>query len=477
MLPALADSFTVSVWINTVQDTVTFQDYLDAAGIIAADIPGDYYNDVMPVGMDEFGEIVFNTGDDSQGDDEMYSWTTVNDGNWHHVVVTRDRTTGEKNIYIDGVLDDSSPEYGSTNLLSDPALLTIGALADASVNDPHEPDQSGNNGFEGLIDDIQIYPRVLNPGEVAYLHDHPGATLGAVIAPPVDVEFGISIVRDQTYTSNDSYYCFPSLFSVSEPAITEHTVESPNNWFHTSTVNGGGSYIEPSLDAVINECTNGFWKLYINKGAPGEQLFTFKVMITGLDTNLLAPAVITSPANGTSGIATSPAFAWSGPAGFSGIFVQTYRPAPPGNFVSTNLPGTATNWPAPPVLEPGTNRFYISYHTNDVPFISTTIPQTASATPIHGWTASAYVNSDATSEFVVTGAATPVQLTNVQRIGNLLQFAFLTEAGRTNIIEARTNLTSGMWVPLTNVIGDGTVKQFLFSSTNPPVQFFRVNTQ
>ena len=52
----------------------------------------------------------------------------------------------------------------STGLLNAPQLITIGALADASNPDPTSPEFSGNNGFVGLIDDIQVYARVISSG-------------------------------------------------------------------------------------------------------------------------------------------------------------------------------------------------------------------------------------------------------------------------------------------------------------------------
>lgn len=608
LLPTLAGSFTISFWVKTTQDNGDPDDLAwTGDAIISADMPTAGANDLIPAALTG-GQMAFNTANtEFDYDDTINSSTYVSDGDWHHIVVSRNQPTGEKFIYIDGVLDVSDSD--STNLLNDPHLLTLGCKADASDSDPASPASTGENGYEGLLDDLQIYNRVLSSNEVAFLHDNPGATLagndfnvalnttnltwttggdanwfiettntfdgvsaaqsgvitdsqtnwiettvtadgelsfywkvsseedfdyltfyingepqdsisgevdwnqetysvfagdtlrweygkddsvseganagwldqvvlpGATVAPPVDVEFELSIVRDQTYTSNDSYYCFPNLISVSGTQLTEHTVESPNNWFHTSTTNGSGSYIEPSLDAIINECTNGFWKLYINKGDPSQQLFTFKVMITDLDTNLLQAAVITTPANGSSGVATNTPFEWSGPTGFNGIFVYTYRLTPPNNTVSTNLPGTATNWPAPPLRDPGTNRLYISYHTNNVPFITTTIPVNGASTAIHGWSMAGHVNSDATSQFVVNSAATPVQLGNIQRVGNNIQFSFTTELGRTNIIEGRTNLVTGTWQPLTNFVGDGTSHQFSFPTTNPPIRFFRVNAQ
>ena len=142
-------------------------------------------NDSVPVALTG-GQVAFNTGNTQYGyDDTINSSATVNDGLWHHVVVSRNQDTGEKDIYIDGVLDNS--DFDTTNLLNDPQLLTIGAIADASNPDPTSPDFSGYNGYQGLLDDIQIYDRALTPDEVTFLYNNPGATLGSFTNPPSPV--------------------------------------------------------------------------------------------------------------------------------------------------------------------------------------------------------------------------------------------------------------------------------------------------
>jgi hypothetical protein len=78
---------------------------------------------------------------------------------------------------------------------------------------------------------------------------------------------------------------------------------------------------------------------------------------------------------------------------------------------------------------------------------------------------------------VGAAAPAPVTLINPQRVGDNFQFAFQTLAGRPHTIQACTNLAAGAWVDLTNLIGDGSLWQFSFTTTNPPIRFFRVDTQ
>jgi hypothetical protein len=98
----------------------------------------------------------------------------------------------------------------------------------------------------------------------------------------------------------------------------------------------------------------------------------------------------------------------------------------------------------------------------------------ASSNLIHSWAATVTLVSQAFDAFVI---APPVMLTNQGRVNGNLQFSFQTLAGYTHFIQSRTNLVTGSWVNVTNLTGDGSVMQFKFPTTNPPVQFFRVKTQ
>ena len=167
VLNALAGSFTVSCWIRTTNHFGNDGDYaFDGAGIVAADVSG-LHNDVVLIALTGT-KIGFNTGGDS--DQTINSSASVNDGSYHLVTVTRDQPTGNKVIYIDGVLDTSGS--GTTNLLNDPQMVTFGSQIDAVASDFSSA--AFHNGFDGDMDDLQIYFGVLSPAEVAFLYHNPG---------------------------------------------------------------------------------------------------------------------------------------------------------------------------------------------------------------------------------------------------------------------------------------------------------------
>ena len=184
MLSTLAGEFSVSLWLKTSQNYGSQGDPAWAgAGVLCADSPNAGAKDLIPVALTG-GQVAFNVGD-GVSDNTLNSSATVNDDTWHHVVVTRSLATGTRQIFIDGTLDSS--DIATTVLLNSPVLLTIGAKSDASDPDPSSPDYNGSNGYEGLLDDIQIYNRVLSADEVTYLHDNPGATVTSGSAPGLSV--------------------------------------------------------------------------------------------------------------------------------------------------------------------------------------------------------------------------------------------------------------------------------------------------
>ena len=95
------------------------------------------------------------------------------------MVVTRDQATGQKQIYIDGQLNNSDVAYAG--LLNAPQMVIFGAAADASQSNPNSPAADASNGYVGQMDQVQIYSRVLSSSEIAYLYQNPGAVVSSVI--------------------------------------------------------------------------------------------------------------------------------------------------------------------------------------------------------------------------------------------------------------------------------------------------------
>ena len=308
-------------------------------------------------------------------------------------------------------------------------------------------------------------------------------------ATPVSVSLTLLFQQYQDYSYNGGYYFYtfdPSINSISPSPITTNRVESPDGHTYCNISPTDPNSGEPSgigynsLDQAIYACTNGQWTLYINKGDPSEQVFHFSVSVNGLTTSILAPVKFLLPAANAVNVATNTPFQWSGPANFASVSVQAYQLNPSYTSEgSANLPGNATNWPSPPALLYGTNNCYVYYTSNNFPNVTLTTPVDAGLNPVSSWSTEVDLHSEAAMSFVVGAPAPlPVQLSSSppQMSGGNFQLGFQTLAGRPETIQVSTNLTSG-WMDVSNFIGDGSVHQFSFPTTDASGKYFRVKTQ
>jgi hypothetical protein len=244
LLSTLAGSFSVSCWVKTTQNVAwnTAPAYY-GAGLVSADVAGQA-NDVIPIALTG-GAVAFNTG--GSQDVTLNSQATVNDGNYHHIVVTRNQQTGQKIIYVDGNFDSFSS--GTTNLLSDPQKLTIGALANAG--DPDPTDGGYYQGYDGELDDLQIYAGVLSSSDVAALYNNPGTSLPSGATPSGGhtavghYAFDNSGFLGQDYSTNQN-----DIYCGSQWGSTYQT-------FTTDAVVGGGA-VQFFGDSSMTPCGQAF---------------------------------------------------------------------------------------------------------------------------------------------------------------------------------------------------------------------------
>jgi hypothetical protein len=156
-----AGSFSASVWINTTTtvgndgDTLT---YYNGQDVIDADTGGP---GTIPVGLTG-SKVAFLTADTNGNADTLHSQTSVTSGSYVHIVSTRDQSTGQKCIYVNGQLDSSN--YATTGILTGETSGNIGG-------------DWGNAGYTGLADDVQIYSGVLQATDVSNLFANPGTTI------------------------------------------------------------------------------------------------------------------------------------------------------------------------------------------------------------------------------------------------------------------------------------------------------------
>jgi hypothetical protein len=155
---SISTNFSVAMWVQTTDTGGTGQWY-GGKGLV------DGYT---KANASDWGTAL-NAGKFSLGignpDTTLTSTVPVNDGNWHHVVATRNSSTGAMQVYVDGVLNTSTT--GPTGTRSAAANDRIGSI------------QTGVSGgfLNGTIDEVQIFNYVLSATDVAYLYNHTKALM------------------------------------------------------------------------------------------------------------------------------------------------------------------------------------------------------------------------------------------------------------------------------------------------------------
>jgi CSLREA domain-containing protein len=144
-IPAsITEDFSFSFWVKTSQHI-------------------SYYVALLrqDAGADSIGFVLFLSNGRPAllvGSTQIASGVTINDGNWHHLAVTRDATTGARAIYVDGVVrDGESATKGPLGALGTSEEIYVGGSPDGSIR------------FEGMMDELLVFDQVLAATEVARL--------------------------------------------------------------------------------------------------------------------------------------------------------------------------------------------------------------------------------------------------------------------------------------------------------------------
>jgi hypothetical protein len=93
------------------------------------------------------------------------SWTipSIADSQWHHVAVTRNQTAGTVELFLDGTSQGSRTAALST------LTVASGGLVFGQEQDTVGGGFSPSQAFDGVLDDLRLYTRILTPTEIADL--------------------------------------------------------------------------------------------------------------------------------------------------------------------------------------------------------------------------------------------------------------------------------------------------------------------
>ena len=131
-------SFTISTWVNTTSSGSNLFFFLGNGTINSS-----LYISVESGGVVRVGDF---------GTDLFSSTTSINDGNWHHIALTSNGTTTK--LYIDG---------SESNSLSYTWAI--------SVDNMELGRGTSSYYYNGSIDNVRIFNRALDSGEVTQLYN------------------------------------------------------------------------------------------------------------------------------------------------------------------------------------------------------------------------------------------------------------------------------------------------------------------
>ncbi len=145
----LPPSFTLEALLKTTANSLAGTQAYEGNGVIWSDVAGVADDFVLAVLNNH---LAFFDGDAAGGAGATIQGTRlVNDGNWHHVAVTRE-SGGPLRIYLDGYLE-ASGTAGVAALTSNPNIDFGGNTLDGRY-------------FNGSLDEVAFYGRALTASEI-----------------------------------------------------------------------------------------------------------------------------------------------------------------------------------------------------------------------------------------------------------------------------------------------------------------------
>jgi len=225
--------FTMSFWVKTTQTGSTGPQWYDGNGIV--DGLGGFNRNF---GTSLVGDKLAFGVKVGEWSDTVLSSTSINTGEWVNVTVTRSQMTSQIRIYINAVLDATASTGLTTGFELANQSMRAGAL------------MQGSSYFNGAIDDIKIWSRILGDGEIQYVNNGGNVTNMLSVQLAMDENLG-----NQT-TSTQNGQNVPLMNGVQwtdrlAPAMFTNPVWSNGQNANVLGVSTSGSY---SLTANFGNC-------------------------------------------------------------------------------------------------------------------------------------------------------------------------------------------------------------------------------
>ncbi|MBI9017559.1 MAG: immunoglobulin domain-containing protein [Phycisphaerae bacterium] len=146
---SIQDDFSIVLWVKTTQNiSSTSSGWWTGAGLVNGEMPGE---------VDDFGvQLLGSKASCAVRGSQIVSATDINDGQWHLVVMTRERSSGQHKLYVDG--RQEAQANATTASLTDGGNLTTLTVG---------KQRTGGGFFVGQLDDISLHDYVWSASDVA----------------------------------------------------------------------------------------------------------------------------------------------------------------------------------------------------------------------------------------------------------------------------------------------------------------------
>lgn len=233
----LGGTASLSVWIKTTQTgNATFW---QAPGITGVEQSGAG-NDIFWGWLDNTGRIGFKVGDGAG----VQSTGAVNDGQWHHIAMTRNSASGEIVLYVDGTQHEQTT---SDTGLKTTAFANFGVIGDTGGSPVY---------FAGQLDELSVWNSVLTSTQVTDIYRRAALRLKFQVRSCND-----NACAGETYMGPDgtgsSYYSEMQNSTLTPPTVTLANVPS-NRWFqYQATFETDNASLSPELLSVTTSYPTG----------------------------------------------------------------------------------------------------------------------------------------------------------------------------------------------------------------------------
>jgi hypothetical protein len=170
----------------------------------------------------------------------------VNDGRWHHVVLTRESATGAGQVYLDGALSGAATGLAGVRGTAFTSLARI---------------ENGGSSkyFAGRLDQIHVFNRVISGAEVAALRTNHAPKCWEITTEGVnDRAFSTASIFSRTY---DVEHDVVTVKSWTQPAHGTATHNGDGSFTYTAT---GGYIGGDSFAVVVGDGQGGFHRANLN---------------------------------------------------------------------------------------------------------------------------------------------------------------------------------------------------------------------